>query len=44
MIEYIKNSKANKLQNRQISYKMWSWSFGESRSNIYVIRVHNVFR
>jgi len=47
MIEYIKNEKAYKLQNRHISSRCGPGhmtQFSESRSKIFVIRVHNVFR
>ena len=47
MIEYIENAKAYKLQNRHISSRCGPGhmtQFGESRSKILVIRVHNVFR
>jgi len=47
MIEYIKNAKAYKLQNRHISSRCGPrhmTQFGESRSKIYAMRVHNVFR
>jgi len=47
MIECIKNAKADKLQNRHISSRCGPshmTQFGESRSKILVIQVHNVFR
>jgi len=45
MIEFIKNAKACKLQNRHISSRCGPGHmthFGESRSKILVIWVHNV--